>query len=1635
MKKYLSLFFLVSLFVFFGIQASGQIGGFSNTCTTADPFCGSNVYTFPATVNGVPAPPAGIPGPQYGCLGTQPNPAWYYMMVDQPGNIVIYMYSTPSHDIDFICWGPFSTPTGACLLGLSSAAIVDCSYSPNPTETCTIPNALPGQFYMLLITNFSNQACQITFSQTNYGQTGGGSTNCNLVVHCSVSSLTATASACDPISNTFSVSGNTEFSNAPPTGTLVVTDNTAIPHVQQTFYPPFVSPTNYSLTGISCDGLVHHLTSYFSDSSNCVKSIEFQSPAMICPVAQVSGGGEICNDGISLSNVLFTFLQGSPPFTFIYSINGVRQPTITNYSGPFPFHLITSTAGIYRIDSVANAFCTGTAQDSAVVTLLPLPVVTLADYSPVCIDAPPVALTGGSPPGGTYSGTGVSGGMFTPSTAGPGPHNIIYTYSDSHNCVNRDTASITVLALPLMMATPPAQQHCSGSVASVHFQSDLTATTYAWTATPSSGNVAGFSSGTGDSIHQTLVNTGYSIETVTYTITPTTAGCIGNPVTAIATVYPVPDVIAMPAAPSICSSQATNIVLSSDVLSPSFIWTATGTSGVTGFSGGSGSNIAQTLISTSGVLETVTYHITPEANGCTGLVFNLPVLINPQPHLLNNPMYDTICSGNTTNIHLLSSCLNTTYTWSGLVIAGNIDGVSNGNGTPIEQKLTDLLPTPGDVRYTIIPVAGSCIGNDTNYFMHVLPKPNVTNSTLAYTVCSGTSANIGLTSDVTNAGFTWTATGSSGNVSGYSSGSGVVISQPLTNTGYTTETVTYRVVPSAKGCSGDTVTFTVTVNPVADLSNNPMTKQICSSLPVNVLLTSHVTGAQFTWMATPSSGNVGGYANNAVPSVNLNDLLVNTGNNTETVTYHITPIYSGCTGTAVDFIVTVYPVPHLTTVPLAQTVCTQTLVTVNLTSSVTGSAFNWTCTPSSPNITGWSPGNANQISQTLSNAGYAMENVIYTIIPSANGCAGPATDYTATVNPKPDLSNTPLATQACSGTSPNIALTSHVAGATFSWTATGSSGNITGYGPGSGLVINQVLTNTGFNPESATYHIIPTAYGCSGLSTDYVVTVVQVPDVYFSPTSQTICSQQSCSISLLSHVTNTTFTWTASSGSPGITGFGPGSGITISQPLANSGVTPGTVTYVVSPAVSGCPPGISQNVSVTVNPKPAITNSTTSWQVCNLTPVTITPQSSVSGSNFSWTASGSSANITGYSGGSGLVISQTLQNTGFNQETATYAVTPQANSCDGDPVNFTISVYPVADVYFTPASQSFCSGQTTNIQVQSHVAGASFTWTASGSSGNVSGYFPDSGNTIQQILVNTGYDIETVNYSILPVISGCSGTSGQVAVTVNPLPATSFTTCWDPVLTTDSKPVRLKGGLPPGGTYSGTGIAGGFFNPATAGAGIQTILYSYVNTFGCSRSVSQQINVTAPLGFACGSTMTDPRDNQQYATVLLGTQCWMAINLNYGNTVLSGTMQTDNCVPEKYCYGDISANCASQGALYQWDEVMKFETTESAQGACPPAWHIPSEADWSTLFTLYQGNGFAGSPLKSSGFSGFAAYLNGIRFDNVNWFFNGFVTLFWSSTAHGTNKAWAHGMNQYNPSVSFYPSLVGNAFPVRCIKD
>jgi len=122
---------------------------------------------------------------------------------------------------------------------------------------------------------------------------------------------------------------------------------------------------------------------------------------------------------------------------------------------------------------------------------------------------------------------------------------------------------------------------------------------------------------------------------------------------------------------------------------------------------------------------------------------------------------------------------------------------------------------------------------------------------------------------------------------------------------------------------------------------------------------------------------------------------------------------------------------------------------------------------------------------------------------------------------------------------------------------------------------------------------------------------------------------------------------------------------------------------------------------------------------------------------------------------------------------------------------------------------------------------------------------------------------------------------------------------------------------------------------------------------------------SSSLSIAYGE-VTDKRDNQKYRTVKIGTQNWMAQNLNYAGAY-----------PQKcYCYNSKDANCEKYGRLYDWATAMdvsgdyntswlkdQFPVLGQHQGICPEGWHLPTSSEWNALKSFVGYN--AGRRLKA----------------------------------------------------------------------
>ncbi len=375
---------------------------------------------------------------------------------------------------------------------------------------------------------------------------------------------------------------------------------------------------------------------------------------------------------------------------------------------------------------------------------------------------------------------------------------------------------------------------------------------------------------------------------------------------------------------------------------------------------------------------------------------------------------------------------------------------------------------------------------------------------------------------------------------------------------------------------------------------------------------------------------------------------------------------------------------------------------------------------------------------------------------------------------------------------------------------------------------------------------------------------------------------------------------------------------------------------------------------------------------------------------------------------------------------------PLNNPATSNIINMVENTNLPAGVSISATPNPFCPGSTVNYTATPSNGGASpsYQWKVNGSNQGTNSqtfsYAPLAGDSIRCMITSN-----------LPCVTNNPASSGKVIMSALPAPQVSFPYCFDSITTISAAPFKLKGGIPLGGTYSGPGVntPASTFTPLLAGVGTKTITYSYTNVSSCSTVATRNIIVLAAPVFNCGNNLTDIRDNKVYPTIQIGPQCWMQKNLDYGSSMQGTTEQTDNCINEKYCYGDNAVNCSLYGGLYQWDEVMAYTNTPGAQGLCPPGWHIPTQAEWMILLNNSLTQGMAGKPLQDSIFNGFRAKDIGVDYSNISWKFQGFATIFWSSNSYGAIKALSHGMNLQNFGVSDYYSNRSNAFAVRCLKD
>jgi hypothetical protein len=239
------------------------------------------------------------------------------------------------------------------------------------------------------------------------------------------------------------------------------------------------------------------ITYSYTDANACSNSASGSFPVNTAPTVTLASFTPACNNQSPIT------LTGGSPAGGTYSGTGVSAGQ---------FDPSTGTQNITYTYTDANG-CTNI--DAQSLTVNPPPTATLSSFTDACSYNSPITLSGGSPAGGIFSGTGVSGGMFDPST---GTQNITYTYTDANGCSDSDAQTFTVNSQPPVGLLAANNNPC------------VTNAAFALTGSPTGGTYFG-TGVTGSSFNPATAGIGSHI--VSYTYTDGTTGCADTATTTI----------------------------------------------------------------------------------------------------------------------------------------------------------------------------------------------------------------------------------------------------------------------------------------------------------------------------------------------------------------------------------------------------------------------------------------------------------------------------------------------------------------------------------------------------------------------------------------------------------------------------------------------------------------------------------------------------------------------------------------------------------------------------------------------------------------------------------------------------------------------------------------------------------------------------------------------------------------------------------------------------------------------------------------------------------------------------------------------------------------------------------------------
>lgn len=418
----------------------------------ANAFCSSSSYNFPNNV-GAQSAQITYPNMHKGCFYDAKNPVWYYMEVDQPGqiNMTLKQTSGPNGtgstlDVDFIMWGPFPALNQSACDAVTNGTVypIQSSYSANATENLSIGGsggysscsdgpgqsttqaAQAGDVYIILITNYSNQPGFISFSQTS----GNGSTSCNAVQQCGIQAITGTAT-CNTGSFTFDYTGTVTFTNPPTTGTLTVSSSCG--GTAAVLNPPFTSPMNFTISNIPAGSGTCTMTAAFSADNLCKKTLMVTKPTccnLAIPTVTLTPPSCTADGSAKVSNY-------SASNTYVFTPTGPTVGAGGTITGVVPNTSYTVTAKSGSCTSGASVAFTPQAKIITTITTTPID---------MCVGGANQTLAT-TPTGGTWTTSDAT--LATVSSTGDvvavGAGTVTVTYT-ANGCV--DTKTILIHPAP-----------------------------------------------------------------------------------------------------------------------------------------------------------------------------------------------------------------------------------------------------------------------------------------------------------------------------------------------------------------------------------------------------------------------------------------------------------------------------------------------------------------------------------------------------------------------------------------------------------------------------------------------------------------------------------------------------------------------------------------------------------------------------------------------------------------------------------------------------------------------------------------------------------------------------------------------------------------------------------------------------------------------------------------------------------------------------------------------------------------------------------------------------------------------------------------------------------------------------------